>query len=148
MPTVARWLAALAVGVAAVALFASVIAHSSDGPIGPLAGGPFRSGELVPEAKIDWESLARTPTVELQLVDPPRSRTTHIVVLDGRAYIPSGIVKVGPFVFLGQAFWKQWPDDVLEDPRVIVRSDGRLYEARAVKELGADCARWLATGAK
>jgi hypothetical protein len=53
--------------------------------------------------------------------------------LDGQAYIPCGIVKVGPFVFLGQAFWKRWPYQVAGDPRVILRSDGKLYERRAVR---------------
>jgi hypothetical protein len=131
--TPSRWIAvllALAVGVA-VALAAA--ARLADGPIGPIAGGPFRTGERVAGAAVDWESLADTPTVELQLLDPPRSRTTHIVVLEGQAYVPCGIVKVGPFVLLGQAFWKRWPGQVAIDPRVIVRSAGRLFEARAVR---------------
>ena len=114
---------------AAVAL----VARTSDGPIGPFAGGPFRSGELLSGPQVDWQSLASTSEVELQLVDPPSSRTTHIVVLAGQAYVPSGIVKVGPFVLLGQAFWKRWPYDALKDPRVILRSSGRLYEERAVR---------------
>jgi len=71
--------------------------------------------------------------VELQLLNPPRSRTTHLVVLDNHPYIPSGIVKVGPFVFLGQAFWKRWPYEALKDPRVILRVDGKLYQGRATR---------------
>lgn len=116
-----------------ILILVAVVARVSDGPIGPLAGGPFRSGDVVSGAAIDWRLLTNTPEVELQLLDPPRSRTTHIVVLEGQAYVPCGIVKVGPFVFLGQAFWKQWPTEVLKDPRVILRSNGRLYEQRAVR---------------
>jgi hypothetical protein len=56
-----------------------------------------------------------------------------VVVLDGQAYVPSGIVWVGPFVLLGQAFWKRWPYEALEDPRILLRSDGRVYEARAIR---------------
>jgi hypothetical protein len=123
-------LVACAAGVAAAV---AIGARWSDGPIGPIAGGPFRSGQLVSGSAIDWRVLADTRTVELQLVDPPRSRTTHVVVLDGQAYIPSGIVKAGPFVFVRQAFWKRWPHQALEDPRVLLRSQGRLYRARAVR---------------
>src|SRR5262245_9543855 len=87
---------------AAVALAAvAVAARWSDGPIGPFCGGPFRSGQPFAGIEVDWQALARNPQVELQLVNPPRSRTTHFVVLDNQAYVPSGIVKVGPFVFVG-----------------------------------------------
>jgi hypothetical protein len=114
-------------------LAVALVARFSDGPIGPFAGGPFRSGALSSGAEVDWESLGRVPRVELQLVDPPRSRTTHFLVYEGHAYVPCGIVKMGPFVFVGQAFWKEWHREVLQDPRVILRTDGRLYELRAVR---------------
>lgn len=128
-----RWLAVLAACGVVLSLVLAAVARWSDGPIGPIVGGPFRSGERVSGAEIDWERLAATPEVELQLREPPRSRTTHLVVLDGEPYVPCGIVKVGPFVFLGQAFWKRWPAQVAADPRVILRIDGKLYEGRAVR---------------
>lgn len=131
--TLIRSIGALILGTAGAVAAVAVAARFSDGPIGPFAGGPFRSGEFRTGLDIDSEFLAGTPQVELQLVDPPRSRTTHVIVLDGQAYIPSGIVKVGPFVFLGQAFWKRWPYDALEDPRVILRANGKLYQGRAIR---------------
>jgi len=131
--TVIRSIAVLMLGAIAAVVVVAVVARSSDGPISLFAGGPFRSGQVITGNAVDWHPLATTPEVELQLVNPPRSRTTHIVVLDGEAYVPCGIVKVGPFVFLGQSFWKQWPQEVVNDPRVILRSDGKLYERRAVK---------------
>lgn len=137
------WVGALfAAGVgAAVALV--FVSRCSDGPIGPLAGGPFRTGELVTGPEPDWAFAAGVETVELQLVDPPNSRTTHLVVYQGRPYIPCGIVAVGPFVFLGQAFWKRWPSAALRDPRAILRIGGRLYERRAVRVDDVDLHRRL-----
>ena|SRR5215475_834573 len=120
-------------GAAVVVAAVAVAARFSDGPIGPFAGGPFRSGQPFVGLQIDWQALAHNPQVELQLLNPPRSRTTHLVVLDNHPYIPSGIVKVGPFVFLGQAFWKRWPYEALKDPRVILRVDGKLYQGRATR---------------
>lgn len=125
--------AVLVLGAAAVVVVVAVVARFSDGPIGPFAGGPFRSGHRIPGVEVDWLPLAGTPEIELQLINPPRSRTTHVVVLDDQAYVPAGIVKVGPFILLGQAFWKRWPYEALADPRVILRSDGKLYGARAIR---------------
>src|SRR5262245_54306054 len=135
MPCMAliRLIAVVVLGAAVAVAAIAVAARWSDGPIAPFAGGPFRSGQPLAGIEVDWQALARNPQVELQLINPPRSRTTHIVVLDGQAYVPTGIVKVGPFVFLGQAFWKRWPYQALEDPRVILRCDGRLYPGRAIR---------------
>jgi hypothetical protein len=141
--TLSRSLAVLTLGAMAAVVVVALLARVSDGPISLFAGGPFRSGQLVSEGAVDWQPLANAPQVELQLVNPPRSRTTHLVVLDNQAYVPCGIVKVGPFVFLGQAFWKQWPYEVLEDSRVILRSHGRLYERRAVKVTDPELYRQL-----
>jgi hypothetical protein len=122
--------------VAAGALMAA--ARFSDGPIGLFLGGPFRSGELVTGPEPDWAFAAELATVELQLVTPPRSRTTHVLVHRGQLYIPSGIISVGPFVYLGQVFWKQWPYQALSDPRVVLRIGGKLYERRAARVLDPD----------
>ena len=130
---IVRSLVLLLLLVAVGGLVVAFVARFGDGPLGPFAGGPFRSGEIVPASEVDWEPLAAVAEVELQLVEPPRSRTTHIVVYDGHAYVPCGIVELGPFVWVGQAFWKRWPREVQRDPRVILRSRGRLYVLRAVR---------------
>ena len=40
-------------------------------------------------------------------------------------------------------FWKRWPYRALEDPRVVLRSAGRLYQARAVRVNDPDLFREL-----
>jgi len=106
---------------AAVALAAgvTVAARFADGPVGPFPGGPLESGPLHEEPVEDWSFARDVGEVELQLLDPPRSRTTWIVVHEGRAYIPCGIP--------GFRLWKQWPHEALEDPRALVRVEGRRY---------------------
>jgi hypothetical protein len=139
-----RWAGILVTITAAVFVVVTLVASFSDGPIGPIAGGPFTSGVAFTGEDPDWEVLAEVSHVELQILEPPRSRTTNIVVYAGRAYIPCGIVKVGPFVLLGQAFWKRWPSDVRTDPRVIVRSGDALYSARVTRVADPELHKQLA----
>lgn len=111
---------------AAIALLVGigVVARCSDGPIAAFPGGPFRSGEAV-EGEPDWSFARDVKNIELQLADPPRSRTVWVVVHQGLPYVPCG--------FLDLPLWKKWPYEVLEDGRVVLRIDGRLYERQAVK---------------
>jgi hypothetical protein len=108
----------------ALLLGVGLAARFHDGPIAIFPGGPFRSGERV-RAEPDWSFARDVREVELQLVEPPRSRTVWIIVHDGLPYVACG--------FLDVPLWKQWPYEVLEDPRVVLRIDGRLYERKAVK---------------
>ena len=113
-------LAAIGLGVVV-----GIVARFSDGPIAIFPGGPVRSGTLVGEPVRDWSFVRDVNEGELQLVEPPRSRTVWIVVHDGAAYVPCG--------FLDVPLWKQWPHEVLEDDRVVLRIEGRRYELRAVR---------------
>src|SRR5512134_664346 len=84
-----RWLARLVV-LAAAALFALVLgARCADGPIGPIPGGPLASGERVAAPVADWSFAAGVEEIELQLAAQDRSRTTWILVRDGKAYVPA-----------------------------------------------------------
>jgi hypothetical protein len=124
---VARLLRGVAKGVVAgLALLVgvAVVARFHDGPISIFPGGPFRSGERV-MAEPDWAFARDIPEVELQLVDPPRSRIVWLVVHDGLPYVACG--------FLDVPLWKQWPYEVLEDDRVLLRIDDRIYERDAIK---------------
>ncbi len=105
-------------GVVAFFAVSAVVARVADGPVGVLAGGPFTSGERV-DAPRDWGFLTDVGEVELQLLDPARSRTTWVVVEEGRAYIPCG--------FLDVPLWKQWPHEALQDGRALLRVESRLY---------------------
>ena len=108
-------------------------ARFSDGPIeGRLeivSAGPFTSGEL--QSGIEepnWDFLKEYFTVEFQLLNPSRSRTTFVMEVDGRIYIPSGYMNstVGKI-------WKHWPMEAEKDGRAILRVDGKLYERTIVR---------------
>ncbi len=116
----------LAVGVLAAAVL--IAARFADGPWGMVAGGPFTTGEVYVGREPDWSFVADIPTVELQSVEPARSRTTWIVHHDGRAFIPCGYLDS-----LWGRIWKQWPIEAERDGRAIVRIDGVLYERYLVR---------------
>lgn len=123
------------IGIALLALIGllvvvAVFARFADGPIAILPGGPFRSGELVDDSNVDWSFAQAVEEVELQLVEPPRSRTVWIVVHEGAPYVPCG--------FLDVPLWKQWPYEALEDGRVVLRIEGRRYERQATKVTDSD----------
>jgi hypothetical protein len=121
---VLRWLGwiLLALGVLGAALAGG--ARFRDGPLGPFPGGPLEAGELVREPVLDWRFAAEIPEIELQLVDPPRSRTTWVLVREDQLYV--GCAWPGSFV-------KQWPEQALRDGRVVLRIAGRRYERQAVR---------------
>lgn len=122
---VLRWIG-IGLAAAIVALVAvAVVARICDGPIGPFPGGPLLAGALVEEPVSDWSFAADVPTVEMQLLVPPRSRTTWIVVYEGKAYIPCGAPNF--------RLWKQWPHEALRDGRALVRIGGRRYPVTLVR---------------
>jgi len=102
----------LLAGVAALARF-------SDGPIAVFPGGPLESGAWVAEPVADWSFVRKVGEIELQLLEPARSRITWIVAHQGSAYVPCG--------FLDVPLWKQWPHQARADGRAIVRIQGRRY---------------------
>lgn len=128
MNTFLRVLGGLAV-VLLLAIGALLVgARFADGPIAIVAGGPFTSGERVSGPEPDWSFVRDLPTVEFQLLDPPRSRTTWILYHDGKAYIPSGYMTT----WWGK-LWKQWPHEAEQDPRILLRIGDRIYERRLVR---------------
>lgn len=125
---IVRFLVGLVVIVLAVVGSVTLAARFSDGPIGPFAGGRFTSGEIHTGAEPDWRHLADRQTVELQLENPPRSRTTWILTHDGRIYIPCGYMNS-----TWGRLWKQWPVEAEHDGRAILRVDGKLYPRELVR---------------
>ncbi len=107
-------------------------ARFSDGPMeGRLeivSAGPFTSGELQSGIEPNWDFLKEYFTVEFQLLNPSRSRTTFVMEVDGRIFIPSGYMNstVGKI-------WKHWPMEAEKDGRAILRVDGKLYERSMVR---------------
>ena len=122
---VLRGLAVLVVAAIGVLVAVGLLARFSDGPIAIFPGGPLYEGELVPGSVDDWSFASDVEEIELQLVDPPRSRTVWIVVQGGQAYISCGSLNV--------PLWKQWPHEALEDGRAVVRVEGRRYETQLAR---------------
>jgi len=119
-----RVLAAVAVAIATLLVGIFVYGRFSDGPVGFFSGGPFESGELV-VGEVDWRFATDVSTIELQLLEPPRSRTVWIVVEDGHAYIPCGLPNF--------TLWKQWPHEAVEDGQAMIRIDGKRYPVQLGK---------------
>ena len=73
-------------------------------------------------------------TIELQLLDPPRSRVIWVADYGGKIYVVSG--------YMGSAIgrlWKRWPVQAERDGRAMVRIEGKRYERTLVRiTSGAD----------
>jgi len=108
----------LAFAIVAGMSFAGV-ARFTEGGIGPFPGGPLVSGPLVEDPIADWSFAEGIGEVTLQLLNPPRSRTTWIVVQRGKAYIPCGMPNF--------RLWKQWPHQAVADGRALVRIEGKRF---------------------
>jgi hypothetical protein len=126
---VIRWLGGIVLAIALAIAVLLVGARFADGPLGPIAGGPLRSGEPAPLPD-SWQFAEAIQEIDLQLLDPARSRTVWILVKDGKAYIPCG--------FLDVPLWKQWPYEAERDGRAIVRVAGKLYPVQVVRETEPD----------
>lgn len=118
----------------------------SDGPLNAmLPGGPLRAGTLASnDASLAKHLVTRSADtmdpIELQLVDPPTSRYTGIMLHDGQVYVPCDLGYMwGRFEGRQRTMlhviylFKDWHEDALEDGRVVVRVDGVRYEGQAVR---------------
>ena len=121
---VLRWVVRIVV--LFLALFALVVvgARFHDGPLGPIPGGPLISGPVVGEPVTDWSFATDVVEIELQLASQAKSRTTWIVVHDGKAYIPAA-TEFPP--------GKTWHRAALEDGRATLRIAGKRYPVTLTK---------------
>ena len=117
---VIAWLL-LSIVVLVVGVFAA--ARFNDGPAGAIAGGPFTTGNMHSGDEPDWSFVHDIGEVQFQSLNPERSRTSWIVEIDGRIFIPSGYMTTT----LGK-IWKHWPYEAEKDGRVLLRIDGTIYE--------------------
>ena len=106
----------------------AISARFSDGPSAVFSGGPLVAGELVTGPEPDWSFARDVGTIELQLLDPPRSRLIWIAESEGKIYVVSGYMNS----FLGR-LWKKWPAQAERDGRAILRVDGKRYERTLVR---------------
>jgi len=95
----------------------------ADGPVFVLAGGPFRSGEVIELAELDWEKLDALHELEMEIVAAASSRILWFSVHEGRAYVACDLDCVGGRL-------TRWPQQIEQDDRVVIRIDGRRAEAR------------------
>lgn len=122
-----RWTGLFLLVVVAGLALTALAARMSDGPIGAFAGGPLESGERMAAGLSDWTEFRGVDAIDLQLLEPPRSRRVWIIVDDdGSLYIPSGFVRSLPI-------WKHWPHEAVTDGRSVVRIEERLYPVQLVR---------------
>lgn len=107
-------------GVAAVFLLGR-----ADGPVGVLAGGPFRSGERVELSALDWTALDALLELELEIVAEETSLTLWFSVDEGIPYVACDLDCMDGRL-------TRWPQQLERDDRVVVRIDGRRAEGRLV----------------
>ena len=106
----------------------AVSARNSDGPSTVFSGGPLVAGELVTGPEPDWSFARDIGTIELQLLDPPRSRLIWVIEYEGKVYVVSGYMgsRIG-------RLWKRWPAQAERDGRAIVRIAGKRYRRTLVR---------------
>ena len=117
----------LLIPVTAVAT-AAVKQRFADGPNRVFSGGQLVSGELYTGSEPDWSFVSDVSTIELQLLDPPRSRRIWTAEFNGKLYVWSG--------YMGSTvgrLWKRWPVQAERDGRAVIRIDGQRYERQLVR---------------
>ena len=131
MPVAARVLIVvgclLLIPVTAV-LTAAAKQRFADGPNRVFSGGRLMSGELHAGPEPNWSFVEDIGTIELQLLDPPRSRRIWTTEHDGKLYVWSG--------YMGTAvgrLWKRWPVQAMQDGRAVIRIEGKRYERQLVR---------------
>jgi hypothetical protein len=127
-------------GVVVLSVVALVIvgARFADGPIVIIPGGPLEAGELVTGAEPDWTFARDIGEMELQLVEPPQSRTIWLQVHDEKLYVVSGYMNST----LGR-LWKKWPAQALQDGRAIAAEVNRKYGAPLSADMAASGDAWF-----
>lgn len=99
-----------------------------DPPGAFFGGGPLVTGEFVTGPEPDWSFLGDVRTIDLQLLDPPRSRLVWVADYDGKAYVVSGFM--GGMV---GRLWKHWPAQAERDGRAVIRVNGKRYARTLVR---------------
>ena len=100
----------------------------ADGPNRVFSGGPLRSGELYSGPEPDWSFANTIPTIEMQLLDPPRSRRIWTTEYAGKIYVWSGYMGTT----VGR-LWKRWPVQAERDGRAVMRIAGKRYERQLLR---------------
>lgn len=103
----------------------------ADGPNRVFSGGPLVAGELYSGPEPDWSFVSDIPTIEMQLLDPPRSRRIWTTEYNGKLYVWSG--------YMGSTvgrLWKRWPVQAERDGSALIRINGIRYQ-RQLKRIAS-----------
>jgi hypothetical protein len=120
-----RGLLIAAAAIVSVGFLVGFFARFGDGPMGLVPGGPLRKGDLLQSVELDWSFAAEVEEIELQLLDPDRSRTVWVVLHGGDLYVPCA--------YLGVPGFKRWHQEAVRDGRAVVRIQGRRYPVQLVR---------------
>ena len=121
-----------------------IILGYADGRTGPIPGGVLTTGAFVDDPEVDWPAVLdglAVAEIELQLVDPPGSRTVGAFVSGSDLYVPVDLGYVWRRVpdptlrRILHLIWlfKGWHEDVLVDGRVVLRVHGKRHRRTAVR---------------
>ena len=122
MKKVLKWIGvALATLVLGVFLLDSFGGYLLDGPLGPIPGGRMSDPVVDANTPLDWSGLEEEIAIEVR-PEQPWSLTVWRAVIDGNLYIPSG-----------NGAERRWTQVAIADPRVRVRSQGRIQEGCLVR---------------
>lgn len=116
--TLLRWVIRIVAGLLGLVLLVFAGARLHDGPLGPIPGGSLASGAVVAAPVSDWSFATDVVEIELQLASQTKSRTTWIVVHEGKAYVPAS-TEFPP--------GKTWHRAALDDGRATLRIAGKRY---------------------
>ena len=120
--------------VAVLALAVGITWLLRSDPMGPISGRAL-SGEEAPYP-IDWGFSNEHMLIAVETrPEDPHSVTTICLLVDGQLYVPAQ-----------DGSEKQWPQYVLEDPRVRLKIGDVVYPARAVRVEPDDLDPFLAAG--
>ncbi len=121
-----------------------VVQRLSDGPIEPLQGGPFTTGELIETPVEDW-SFGELKNTHFELVGFGTSRRAGYIMLDGVAYMTCDLgfmwnrLEGSSRILLNLIYvFKTWHLDAMEDGRALIRIDGKIYRAQFTKVTDAE----------
>lgn len=107
-----------------IARFALVLgvalAYGCGGPLGPFPGGMLE-GTATP-VDPTWSELGDSGICEIETSPKdPYSVTVACTVLDGQMYVNAGGSE------------KRWAKNIIDDPNVRVRINGKIYELRGIR---------------
>ena len=112
---------------------AAIKQRFADGPNRVFSGGPLVSGEIYSGPEPDWSFVNTIPTIEMQLLDPPKSRRIWTVEHEGKLYVWSGYMGTT----VGR-LWKRWPVQAERNGKAILRINDTRYERELVRIQSGD----------